>query len=47
VGKSPIATGNSSHDTLLARTGKQLLTYLGTADSVVLKWSVALSVAGH
>jgi hypothetical protein len=41
VGKSPVSTGNAAHDTLLARTGRQLLAYLGTADSVVLKWSVA------
>jgi flagellar hook assembly protein FlgD len=45
VGKTSVPTGNSAHDTLLARTGKQLLTYLGTADSVVLKWTVAVKDA--
>ncbi len=45
VGKTSVPTGNSAHDTLLARTGKQLLTYLGTADSVILKWSVAVKDA--
>ncbi len=40
IGKTAVPTANSAHDTLLVRTGKQLLTYLGTADSVILKWSV-------
>jgi flagellar hook assembly protein FlgD len=42
IGKAAVPTANSAHDTLLVRTGKQLLTYLGTADSVILKWSVAV-----
>jgi flagellar hook assembly protein FlgD len=42
VGKTAVVTGNSAHDTLLVRTGKQMLTYLGTVDSVVLKWTVAV-----
>lgn len=41
VGGSAVATANAAKDTFLVRTGKQLLTYLGAADSVVLKWSVA------
>jgi hypothetical protein len=45
VGKPAVPTGNSARDTLLTRTGKQLLTYLGTADSVVLKWTAAVKDA--
>jgi len=38
VGK-PIVS--AARDTFLTRTGKQMLTYLGTADSVLLKWTAA------
>jgi flagellar hook assembly protein FlgD len=40
VGFSAVATGNAAKDTSLVRTGKQLLTYLGAADSVNLRWTV-------
>jgi flagellar hook assembly protein FlgD/DNA/RNA endonuclease YhcR with UshA esterase domain len=39
VGSSAVVTGNAAKDTMLIRTGKQLLTYLGAADSVNLKWT--------
>ncbi len=38
IGK-PIVS--AARDTFLTRTGKQMLTYLGTADSVLLKWTAA------
>ncbi len=41
MGFSAVPTGNAARDTFLVRTGKQLLTYLATSDSVVLKWLVA------
>jgi hypothetical protein len=41
VGFSAIGTGNGGKDSSLARTGKQMLTYLGSKDTVVLKWTVA------
>jgi flagellar hook assembly protein FlgD/DNA/RNA endonuclease YhcR with UshA esterase domain len=41
VGSAAVPTANAAKDTFLVRTGKQLLTYLGAADSVLLKWSVA------
>ena len=41
VGSAAVPTGTAAKDTFLVRTGKQLLTYLGAADSVLLKWSVA------
>ena len=40
VGFTAISTGNAAADTFLVRTGQQLLTYMGTADTVVLRWSV-------
>ncbi len=43
VGK-PIVS--AARDTFLTRTGKQMLTYLGTADSVLLKWTAAAKDAG-
>jgi hypothetical protein len=41
VGGTAVPTANAAKDTFLVRTGKQLKTYLGVADSVLLKWSVA------
>ena len=41
IGSSAVITGNGAKDTMLVRNGKQLLTYLGAADSVNFKWSVA------
>ncbi len=41
IGFSAVPTLNAAKDTFLVRTGKQLKTYLGTADSVNLKWAVA------
>jgi flagellar hook assembly protein FlgD/DNA/RNA endonuclease YhcR with UshA esterase domain len=41
VGGSAVPTTNAAKDTFLVRTGKQMLTYLGAADSVQFKWSVA------
>ena len=41
VGSTPISPGNGGRDTVVNRTGKQMLTYLGSLDSVVLKWTVA------
>jgi flagellar hook assembly protein FlgD/DNA/RNA endonuclease YhcR with UshA esterase domain len=41
VGGSAVPTANAAKDTFLVRTGKQMLTYLGAADSVQFKWSVA------
>jgi len=40
VGGSLVPTGNSGADTLLERTGAELLTFLGAADTVELKWTV-------
>jgi DNA/RNA endonuclease YhcR with UshA esterase domain len=40
VGGTAVPTTNAAKDTFLVRTGKQLQTYLGASDSVVLKWSV-------
>ena len=41
IGFSSVPTLNAAKDTFLVRTGKQLRTYLGTADSVNLRWAVA------
>ena len=41
VGFTSVSPGNGGRDTLVNRTGKQMLTYLGSQDSVVLKWTVA------
>jgi hypothetical protein len=41
IGFPAVPTGTAAKDTFLVRTGKQLLTYLSTSDSVVLKWAVA------
>ena len=41
IGFTAVPTLNAAKDTFLVRTGKQLKTYLGTADSVNLKWAVA------
>jgi hypothetical protein len=42
IGFSAVPTGTAAHDTFLVRTGKQLLTYLSTSDSVDLRWAVAV-----
>lgn len=47
VGFSSVPTGNAAKDTFLVRTGKQLLTYLSTSDSVILKWAVAAKDPTH
>ena len=47
VGSSAVPTGNAAKDTFLVRTGKQLLTYLSTSDSVILKWAVAAKDPTH
>ncbi len=47
VGFTAIPTGNAAADTFLVRTGKQCLTYLGAADSVVLRWAVAAKDPTH
>jgi flagellar hook assembly protein FlgD len=40
VGFTAITTGNGAKDTFLVRTGNQLVTYLGTKDTVDLLWTV-------
>jgi hypothetical protein len=47
VGFSSVPTTNAARDTFLVRTGKQLLTYLATSDSVNLKWLVAAKDPTH
>ncbi|HSQ75223.1 MAG TPA: FlgD immunoglobulin-like domain containing protein, partial [Bacteroidota bacterium] len=47
IGFPAVPTGTSAKDTFLVRTGKQLLTYLSTSDSVVLKWAVAAKDPTH
>jgi len=47
IGFSAVPTGNAAKDTFLVRTGKQLLTYLSTSDSVNLKWAVAAKDPTH
>jgi hypothetical protein len=46
IGGTPVLTGNTGADTLLERTGAQLLTFLGAADTVELKWTVAAKDPG-
>ena len=46
IGGTPALTGNSGADTLLDRTGAELLTYLGAADTVELKWTVFVKDPG-
>ena len=40
VGFAFVGTGNAAKDTFLVRTGNQLVTYLGTKDTVNLRWTV-------
>lgn len=40
IGFSFVGTGNAAKDTFLVRTGNQLVTYLGTKDTVSLRWTV-------
>lgn len=47
VGFASVPTTNAAKDTFLVRTGKQLLTYLSTSDSVNLKWLVAAKDPTH
>jgi hypothetical protein len=46
IGGTPVLTGNSGADTLLERTGAQLLSFLGAADTVELKWTVLVKDPG-
>jgi len=46
VGYAAVSTGNAATDTFLVRTGTQLLTYLGTADTLVLRWTAKTKDAG-
>jgi flagellar hook assembly protein FlgD len=40
VGFTPVTSGNAAKDTFLVRTGAQLLTLLGTKDTLDLRWTV-------
>ena len=40
IGFTPVTSGNAAKDTFLVRTGAQLLNYLGTKDTLDLRWTV-------
>ncbi|MBI2619059.1 MAG: T9SS type A sorting domain-containing protein [Ignavibacteriales bacterium] len=46
IGFTALGTGNSARDTFIVRTGYEMLTYLGTADSVALRWTARAKDAG-
>lgn len=39
IGFAAVGTGSSAKDTFLVRTGNQLVTYLGTKDTINLRWT--------
>ena len=46
IGFSPVATGSGAAETFLLRTGDQLRSYLGAADTVELMWTAVTKEAG-
>lgn len=46
IGFTAVATGNTAKDTFLLRTSAQLLTLMGTNDTLVLRWTVRAKDAG-
>ena len=46
IGGTPVLTGNNGVDTFLVVTGADLLTYLGAADTVEVKWTVFVKDPG-